>query len=216
MDVPRVTEILKYYNSYGAVAKDVLLRAAERGTRVHSICAGISKDNWIPDSMIEEECLGFVNSFKKWVQNDVKEFIVTEQRYYDGYLGFTGQVDYVVLGYDNERYLIDIKTTSRPHKLYPLQMAAYEYLLRRNAMRVKGTKLVYLNRNGEYPCVHYLEDMSEELSVFMGALDVWKYLNKRKEKNGRDETRKEKPEFATKDSSDNGRDKVHSEGGKDS
>jgi hypothetical protein len=180
MDVPRVTEILRAYTSYDQVPKEILERAAARVTTVHALCAGIAKGNWIPDGMIGDEHIGYVNSFRKWASAQVQKFIVVEKRYTDEQLKYSGQLDFVVLGTNNELYLVDLKTSSKPQKTYPVQMAAYDHLLKNNHVQVKGAMLVYLDKNGEFPEIHYLEDMTQELHVFLSALDCWHFFNKGK------------------------------------
>lgn len=191
MYLPRVTEILKPFTSFAYVSKDILEKAAARGTMVHAICAGIAKGVWVPETMIDEELLGYVNSFKKWSEAQVKEFIIVEKRYNSEALGFTGQLDFVVLGKDDELYLVDIKTSASPQKTYPLQMAAYDYLLRNTQIKVKAAMLVYLDKNGEFPEIHLLDTLSGYLDVFLSALDCWKYFNQGK-KNG--SKRRKQPE----------------------
>ncbi len=180
MDYPRVTEILRAYSSFEHVPKDILERAAARGTTVHAICAGIAKGAWIPDGMIEPDYLGYVKSFKLWSEAQVSKFIIIEKRYCDDDLKFSGQLDFVVLGTDDQLYLVDLKTSARPQKTYPVQMAAYNHLLKNQKVNVKGAMLVYLNKSGEFPEIHLMEDMQEETQVFLSALECWHFFNKGK------------------------------------
>lgn len=180
MNIPRVTEILRAYTNYDQVPKETLERAAERGTTVHALCAGIAKGNWIPDGMIDEKLLGYVNSFRKWVSAQVDKFIIIEKRYTDEQLKYSGQLDFVVLGKDGEMYLVDLKTSARPQKTYPIQMAAYDHLLKNNQIKVQGAMLVYLNKTGEFPDIYCIDDMTEEFRIFLSALDCWHYFNKGK------------------------------------
>lgn len=184
MDYPRVTEVLRAYTGFDYVPREKLEKAAERGTSVHALCAGIAKGAWIPDEMIDEELIGYVNSFKKWAAAQVSKFIVIEKRYVDDERQYSGQLDYVILGSDDQLYLVDLKTSAKPQKTYPVQMAAYDNLLRNNKIHVKGAMLVYLDKDGEFPNIHFIEDLKEESRVFFSALDCWHYFNKGK-KNGR-------------------------------
>src|ERR1700679_3930316 len=102
--VPRVTEILKPFSGFKYVSKDILEKAAARGTKVHSICAGIANGAWIPDGMIPEELLGYVNSFKQWAKAQVEEFVIVEKRYSDDVMCYNGQLDFVIRGVDGELY----------------------------------------------------------------------------------------------------------------
>jgi hypothetical protein len=180
-NIPRVTEILKSYSGYDNVPKNILENAAQRGTAVHALCAGIAKGAWVPDSMVQEEYKGYVSSFMQWNEAVVKEYVVIEKRYTDETKRFSGQVDFVIRAYDGELYLADLKTTAKPHKTHPIQMAAYTHLLKSNGIEVKGAALIYLDKEGVYPPVHHYVGLHEELKIFEAALQCWNYFNKRKE-----------------------------------
>lgn len=180
MKTPRVTEILRNFTSYQYVPKNILANAAARGSSVHAICAGIAKGVWIPDGMIEAEHLGYVKSFHLWNEEFAKEFLIIEKRFYDTGKDFSGQIDFLITTKDEECWLVDIKTSSAPQKSYPVQMAAYKHLLQTNGITIKGAMIVYLDRDGNTPKVHALEDLSEETRIFMCALDCWHFFNRRK------------------------------------
>ena len=182
MDLPRVTEILRYYTSYDKVPPEILNRAAARGTSVHALCAGLAKGAWIPDGMIAEDLQGYVNSFKLWMQAQVSKFIVVEKRYVDEDLGFTGQLDFVVIGSDDQLYLVDIKTSSKPQKTYAIQLAAYDHLLRIHKIQVKAAILVYLDKEGEFPEINIFDNLTEEQHIFRCALDCYNFFNRKKGK----------------------------------
>jgi len=185
-NIPRVTEILKPFTSYDQVPKDILERAAARGTTVHALCAGIAKGNWIPDGMISDEFIGYVNSFRKWQEAQVKEFVIIEKRYTDEVKRYTGQLDFVVKCTDNKYYLVDLKTSSRPQKTYHIQMAAYKELLTQNRIAIEGAMLVYLNKDGEFPDIDLIDDMREEFDVFLSAVKCYEYFKIRKKKDKND------------------------------
>lgn len=186
MNYPRVTEILRAYSNFDQVPIHILDRAAARGVSVHAICAGISKGAWIPDGMIGQEHIGYVNSFKQWAKAQVSEFVIIEKRYADDEKKYTGQLDSVILAVDKELYLVDLKTSSRKNKTYRIQMAAYHLLLKKHNVKVKGAMIVYLDKDGEFPDIDLLEDMSEEERVFESALHCWHYFNKGKKNEPKD------------------------------
>lgn len=189
LDYPRVTEILRPFTSYEFVPKKILENAKTRGTVVHALCAGIAKGNWIPESMVAEELQGYVKSFKQWAEAQVDKFVIVEQRFLDEHLLYTGQVDFVVKSKDGELYLVDLKTGSKPQKTHKVQMAAYENLLGKANIRIKGAMLVYLSREGEFPEIDMIEesDFMPHYHCFLSALDCYNYFKrKRKKKNGSD------------------------------
>ena len=177
---PRVTDILSPLTTYDQVPEYVMHRAAQRGTTVHALCASIAKHAWVPDNMVDREHLPYVNSFRLWAEAQVQSFEIVEKRYTDEVAGFSGQLDFVIKGRDNELYLVDIKTSARPQKTYPLQMAAYEHLLGLNKVQVKGAMLVYLSKVGEFPEIQYVENIEECRQVFFAALICYNYIHKRK------------------------------------
>jgi hypothetical protein len=180
MELPRVTEILKPFVTFGKVSSEILQNAAIRGTKVHALCAGIANGAWVPDSAIAEEYKGYVDSFLSWMQAQVQSFLIIEKRYIDEHLGYTGQVDFVIVANDGLKYLVDIKTSAKPQKTYPLQMAAYESLLSKNEVQVDGAMLVYLDKQGEFPNIEVIEDFTYLRHIFYSALDCWNYFHRRK------------------------------------
>jgi predicted RecB family nuclease len=190
--IPRVTEVLKVFSGYDYVAKDILAKAALRGTTVHSVCAGMAKGAWIARDLINEEYHGYISSFKQWSTEFIAEYLIIEQRYIsegpDIFL--SGQLDFVARGHDGLTYLVDLKTSASKQKTYPLQMAAYRFLLRLNKIEVDAALIVYLNKDGSPPRVDRYDDLTNEHDIFMSALECWHYFNPGKDTNERTINRK--------------------------
>lgn len=180
MSLPRVTEILKPFTGIEFVPKDILANSAARGTKVHGYCAGIARGAWVPHSSIDDALLGYVKSFERWADAQVKNFQIIETRYEHEDLGYTGQVDFVVTGFDEHLYLVDIKTSAKPRKTYPLQLAAYQMLLAWHDIIVQGAMLVFLQQNGDLPEIALYDDLMEQREVFQGALKCHKYFHTEK------------------------------------
>jgi ATP-dependent exoDNAse (exonuclease V) beta subunit len=182
---PRVTEILRSYTNIQFIPKDTLAKAAERGSTVHALCAAIAKGEWIPESLIDESLRGYVSSFNQWMELQVSSFEIIEKRFNDEELKFTGQIDMVIKSKtDGKLYLVDLKTGAQPQKTYPVQMAAYMILLGQTKLKIEAAMLIYLNKFGEFPNIEFFENLTEERSVFLSALECWHFFHKRK-KDGR-------------------------------
>lgn len=188
MDYPRVTEVLRGFTKYDQIPKKILEGAAIRGNTVHSLCAGIAKGDWLPESMINEDYKGYVNSFKQWRDAQVSEFLHIERRFKDDSLRYTGQVDMVFKGTDQRVYLADLKTTSKPVCTFPVQMAAYHNLLAVNNIQITSAMLVYLKKNGDFPDIDIIEDFKEPMDVFNKALYCHNYFNKEVSRDRRTES----------------------------
>jgi CRISPR/Cas system-associated exonuclease Cas4 (RecB family) len=137
---------------------------------------------------VPEELKGYVDSFCKWSKDFVKEFVIVEKRFDSELLLYTGQLDMVIVGRDDELYLVDLKTSAAPQKTHSIQIAAYELLLNEAGVYVYKGMVVYLNKDGEFPEVTWMgsEDLKEARLVFTGMLRAWHYFHKRKErKNGK-------------------------------
>lgn len=186
MEYPRVTEILRPYVDYSTVPPEVLKNAAERGKKVHSLCAEIAKEQWIPDNVIDESLVGYVKSFRQWKDSFVGGFDVIEKRYAHTDLVYSGQVDFVLQDKTGAKYLVDLKTSARSQKTYALQLAAYRNLLDFHGLPVVGCILVYLEKGGNVPKVDVMTNSDRELGVFISALNCWHYFHKCKGKHGTD------------------------------
>lgn len=178
--LPRVTEVLRFYSNFDKVNKEILEKAAERGSTVHGLCAAISRGAWVPETMVAEELRGYIKSFEQWMEAQVEEFIITEKRYQNLDYKYTGQLDFVIKAKDDELYLVDLKTSTNHNKSYCLQMGAYYGLLKKQNIEVKAAMLVYVSKDGKFPDIYVVEDLEKEYRMFLKALEIFYYL---KEKN---------------------------------
>lgn len=190
MILPRVTEILRCFNGYDKVDERVLDNAATRGKMVHAICAGVAQGIWVPDEFMHNEHIGYVRSFEKWSDENVVNFPVIERRLSCD--DFTGQIDFVAEDHYGDAYLVDIKTTAAFKRTHSLQVAAYSALLWANSLPHDGAKIVYLDKEGEYPKIYEydLNELEEMFHLFTSALKLHKFFHPPKEKKDGRTTRK--------------------------
>jgi len=121
MSVFSVTRVLGKYSDFSAVSPDVLENAAERGKRVHAVCAAYAKG--MPILIVEPSDEGYFESFKRWFDQyvDAVHFVETEFRHP---LGFVGHPD---LGcrFNGQNVVVDLKTPRTVSRLWEAQIAAY-------------------------------------------------------------------------------------------
>ena len=172
---PRVTEVLQPFTSYHKVPANILQKACIRGTAVHAICAAIAKGAWVTMDEIQEEYQGYIKSFELWRQAFVKRFLVVELRYSNN--DYNGQLDFVVADKNDRPHLVDLKTSAKPQKTYPVQMGAYKTLLTHHNINVDSAILVYLDKDGDEPVLHTIHNLEDEQNVFTAALTCYKYFN---------------------------------------
>ena len=88
----RVTEVLSDYVDLSMVPPDVLQAAADRGTLVHDICAGILQGFFPPE--IPEEAKGYVDSFLLFKDKYIREVIAVEAEVVHPQWRYVGHIDF--------------------------------------------------------------------------------------------------------------------------
>jgi len=146
----RVTKVLYPFSGLQHINPDVLENAARRGTKVHKICEGIASG--IGEIGTDDETWGYVESFKKWFETDIK-IIEIEKRFWDDQLCFTGQVDFIIRT-EEGLAIVDIKTSSKPSKTWSAQGCAYAYLAKKSGYDIKKIFFLHLNKQGKEPKIY--------------------------------------------------------------
>ena len=170
-DYTRVTEVLYPLSGLSSIDPNIVANAARRGTRVHDVCEAIVKGLGTWD--IDEEISGYVKSFEKWWSQGHKVLAV-EKRFYCSELMITGQVD-MIIEHDDGAIILDIKTSYKPSKTWPLQGAAYAYMARKHGYNIKGIHFLHLDKKGGDPKVYIYDD---EFELFKKCLDIYNYFFK--------------------------------------
>jgi len=97
-------------------------RAADRGTSVHQIAEQIIRGT--PPTDIPEELASYINSYLGFIREWSPEWIAVEQMVCSLRYDYAGTFDaFAKIG--NERWLLDIKTSSGVYSETALQLAAY-------------------------------------------------------------------------------------------
>lgn len=171
----RVTEVLYPFSGLASINPETVKNAGTRGTRVHEICESIMKG--LGDWGNDEETKPYVDSFLQW-WGDGQKIIEMEKRFYDDSLGITGQVD-LIIEEPTGLSIVDLKTSYKPSKTWPLQGSAYAHMARNNGYDIKEIKFLHLNRYGGPPKMYVYED---QWDMYSKCLDVFNYFFKKKKK----------------------------------
>jgi hypothetical protein len=173
----RVTTVLEPFSGYGQIPKDILMKAAERGTKVHKILEGYMKGYGTHNA--DEETKPYVESaLNFWGKG--YPIIAMEQRFNDELLGITGQCDLIVkteLGIT----LIDWKTSSKENIMWPLQGSAYSYLAQMKGYEINAIWFVKLNKKGEeaekFEYEYDIKGFSECLNIYNKYFKKQKFID---------------------------------------
>lgn len=165
----RVTNILEPFSGLDHVDKEVLLYAAARGTKVHKTCEAIISG--LGDFGIDEETMGYVESFKKWWGDGYKVHSL-EERFFDEDLRVTGKCD-LIIKTDKGLKLIDLKTSYKRSKTWNVQGNAYAYLAKKNGIEIQSIEFIHLIKDGSYPKIINIEI---DFDLFLSVFKTWKYF----------------------------------------
>lgn len=130
---------------YENISLEVLAKAAERGTEVHTHCTAYVRNDFLPSP--NEEVNAYLESFKMfWQDLQNPKVELSETRLYDDELQFSGQADIIFSHEDKTVQLVDIKTTSSFNPAWGIQLSAYAHLAQVNGFSLSGALIVHVRR----------------------------------------------------------------------
>lgn len=170
-DYIRVTQVLAPYAGYGAIPKEILEKAADRGTRTHGIINSLIKGLGAWD--LEDDIRGYVKSAEHFLPKIEKVHLI-EERMFDDTLKLTGQCD-LVAEVDGEFMLIDWKTSSKYNPTWPYQGGAY-YNLINGAYPISRCLFIKLDKGGGEPEIFEWDDenLAYQKHKFLEMLHFYK------------------------------------------
>lgn len=147
LSYPRVSDIISKQTSsqIKTIPIEKLTNASLRGIHVHQYCTTYLEKLFMPE--IEAEYLPYVDTFIEWAARRIKRVIMTCERLYDDDLKFSGEFDAIVIMNDSPiPTLIDIKATCTSSKAWPLQLAAYEHLCKKNNIHIGRAMNIHIKK----------------------------------------------------------------------
>lgn len=164
------------------IAKDALSasrQAMKIGTQVHALAEMHLLKKPFPN-LIDEAVLKFWWPLRDWLEEEIKQVYCAEKVLVNRELGYAGTVDLIAHTKSFGDAILDFKTGGWTHKAtfypeYPLQLAAY-----RDAcyLPLTNPRLVSVCVSTKEPGVQEkLWPGDNYMTGFMGAFQLWKYLN---------------------------------------
>jgi hypothetical protein len=191
----RVTSVLSFvesawkeywFRSVGFEAADKISKeSAEFGTRVHMKIEGVLKGEVTihsndPEDQCALEVLTFLGTnkieplFETWEKS--LEIEVKDKK-----LGLIGHFDCAAL-MNGKATIIDFKTSNKMRKSFPLQKAAYGYMLNKETgLKIDTGLTIRAHWNGEtveFETKEYRDLIKDYWPKFLCCLKVWKYFNR--------------------------------------
>jgi len=177
--MPSVTVVIgavfEHWFNFDRVPEDVLEAAKKRGTDVHKACAVIARGLFPMNFPAEFQ--GYVDSFCRWRDLMVDEFLLIEEWLVDPALGYHGTPDLIIRSRQGEIILPDLKTPKALMKTWKWQIPAYDHLATQNkGFTIDRCGSLRLNPEGGPASMKYYEDRDRRrnFTVFLSALNVYK------------------------------------------
>jgi hypothetical protein len=165
----RVSTVLYPFSGLHDVDQNIVANAARRGTKVHKICESIISG--LGEIGVDEETQGYVDSFKQWWDTGI-DVVKMEERFWHEELEVTGQVD-LLINTDSGLAIVDLKTSSRPSKTWPVQGSAYALLAKHCGYDIKHIYFLHLNKSGKRAKIHEYE---VDDSLFLAVLRTYRHF----------------------------------------
>ncbi len=185
----RVTEILKPWNNFDGIPKDILEAKRQIGVKVHDAIR--TYYDGFPVEPLQSDVGPYFDSFLEW-QNATKGRtgrIAPETRFYDDSLMITGSPDAILRIPDRDNLvMVDWKTsasyTKKMGTTWSLQGTFYHHLLLYNEVPNVDTVFwfIQLDPHGKMPKVREFEYTTEGMTSCIAALHMHKLYNPREEK----------------------------------
>jgi len=69
--------------------------------------------------------------------------------------------------------ILDLKTSYKPSKTWPIQGSAYKYLAKQHGYDIKGIHFLHLDKHGAPPHLYVYDD---HFDLFSKCLDIYKHF----------------------------------------
>ena len=157
--------------------------AGQKGADVHAVIEDIIKFAIKEDEgmiMMNTHETPQVRNFIEWaIENKIK-FLESEKKVYSQKHWTAGTADFTCL-INGRKWIGDIKTSSGIYDRTPMaQTAAYRMMLEEMGEKdFVGSVIVNIKKDGKFnkeEDVYWSEDFQEDLSLFLGALQVYRIL----------------------------------------
>lgn len=177
--LPSVSQVMKPLSDahYGSTDKEMLQKAATRGTNVHA-----AVENYLLFGVedIKAELRGYFDGFKKWIDLSKPVPVKTECRVYHKLLNYAGTAD-LPCYINGKLTLVDFKTTTViAQMLTRVQLEAYKKAFESHGIKFEQKLIVQSRRDGSYHSETYPIDDTESWRVFTELLDIHRFIQKYK------------------------------------
>ena len=143
--------------------------AGDTGTIVHEVIMNFLTGEELPSysDPVVDKCF---DKFKKWWKSQPVSSMLVEKPLVSERYGFGGQFDLYI---EDEKKIVDIKTSNGIYDSYWIQLAGYDILLKEHGYKVDEYQILWLPKDDRFDCP-IRTDLRKEKQVFRHLLAIWK------------------------------------------
>jgi len=178
----RVSEVLRIYNDFSMIPKEVFAHKTDVGSRVHDAiylyneCIAQTQD-------LKPEEQGYFDSYLLWNKEFNVQTPYNEKRLYDDYFMITGKIDGLVkFPYEGKLVLADWKTTfsynKHTAKIWEAQGTMYHYLVTKNGHEDLADRFLFiqLDPDGKMPKIREYQFSPDIMAKCAEAIDAYHHF----------------------------------------
>lgn len=177
--LPSVTQIMEPMSLmlYKDVPPDVMMAAADRGTRAHEQVSNLVRYGILE---MDGDTEPYLNAYRKFAEDYAPKWIESEYRTFHRTLMYAGTLDltgYVEPDDDTGVDVVDIKTTREFHPMMlKTQLAGYTEALKSHGIKIRSRYGLQLLRDGTYR----FERVEDGYKLFLHCLAIFNEMQKEK------------------------------------
>jgi hypothetical protein len=174
---PSVTQVLEKLHDFSMVPKDVLEAACERGTYVHLLTQYHDEGDLATESI--GDYWPYLDAWIKFCAAHKAKWDDIEWRHYSKRYGYAGTMDRRGT-LDGVRYIVDVKTSASPHRVWGMQTAAYRQLAAEEdpkwLLARRATVQLRPENGGTYKFLAW--DDPDDWGAFLSLINLTNWANK--------------------------------------
>jgi len=186
MKIYSVTEVLGPWSDFSGIRPEILELAADRGRRVHAHAAAKLTDAFLIDEPRPED-QGFITSLNRWIDENVVQVIAVEEEFIDRDLGYAAHPDLIAKIRNHQMpCVVDWKTPASASPVWQVQLAGYCMVAKKHyGCEFQGMTVRPRSDGGTANAIVY-KNNGIDFSIFMSALNVYRYFNPNPRRNDYD------------------------------
>ncbi len=168
--IPSVSKIMRPLSSqaYKDIDREVLDRAASRGTAVHFAIELYSDTGY---AEIDEEYKPYFEAYLQWERDYRPQIIATEYRVYHPALWYAGTLDKIAVIKESNT-LVDIKTTAVLSEWQvSVQLSAYEQAAKAHGINIQKKAVLHLTKAG-----YTYKEVDDSFDIFLACMKIQNFL----------------------------------------